>query len=80
MNSSPTVQITKCKRNRTSKKPEKSKGFNVRVLLFLTNGIKKIFTVRNVHNSMTIKTLRSDIELITGIPYHLQRLHYIDEG
>ena len=39
-----------------------------------------MFTVANVQNSMTIQILRSNIELISGIPYHLQRLHYIDDG
>jgi len=74
------VNTTTRQRNGADKKSDKFKNFKVSVLLFLTNNTKKLFTVRKVQNSMTIKSLRSTIELISGIPYYLQRLHYIDDG
>ena len=74
------VKPTKCRENSTSKKSKKLEDFKISVQLSLTNSSRKMFTVRNVQNTMTIKNLRSNIELTIGIPYHLQRIHYIDDG
>ena len=61
-------------------KSKKLKGFKLSVLFLLTGSTKKIFTIPSVQNDMTVQNVRSNIELISGIPYQLQRLRYIDDG
>ncbi|XP_040506974.1 ankyrin repeat domain-containing protein 60 isoform X3 [Gallus gallus] len=39
----------------------------------------EIFSLPQCQNDLTLKQLKSDLELLTGIPFHFQRLHYLDE-
>ncbi|OXB79272.1 UNVERIFIED_CONTAM: hypothetical protein H355_013193 [Colinus virginianus] len=39
----------------------------------------ELFSLPQCHNDLTLKKLKSDLELLTGIPFHFQRLHYLDE-
>ena len=41
---------------------------------------KEIFPVTRVYNEMKIKELKALAEFATGIPYHMQKLRYLDEG
>ncbi|XP_020390074.1 ankyrin repeat domain-containing protein 60 [Rhincodon typus] len=38
------------------------------------------FNLKKCHSNMTIGELKTNLELVTGIPTNLQRLYYIDEG
>ena len=38
------------------------------------------FTVANVSNRTEIRKLKIALELIAGIPSHLQRIMYLDQG
>ncbi|XP_040544288.1 ankyrin repeat domain-containing protein 60 isoform X2 [Gallus gallus] len=40
----------------------------------------EIFSLPQCQNDLTLKQLKSDLELLTGIPFHFQRLHYLDEN
>ena len=33
-----------------------------------------------IYNEMLIRDLKSQLEFLTGIPVHIQRLWYLDEG
>jgi hypothetical protein len=59
---------------------DKKATFKVVLCLSIPEDVKKKIPIKDVNKDMTIKTLKSNAELITGIPNHLQRLHYIDEG
>ena len=55
----------------------RGKHFNIKVKLLVT---KEVFTLKNVYNDMKIKELKSYAEFATGVPVHMQRLCYLDEG
>jgi len=74
------VKTTNCQRNCTIKKSIKLKCFNISVRLSVSDAIKNIFTFPGVQNSTTVRNLKINIELFSGIPYYLQRLHYLDDG
>ncbi|KFV40216.1 Ankyrin repeat domain-containing protein 60, partial [Tyto alba] len=40
---------------------------------------KEVFSLPQCQNDLTVKKLKSHLELLTGIPLHFQRLHYLDE-
>ncbi|NXI67611.1 ANR60 protein, partial [Anseranas semipalmata] len=50
--------------------------FGVRLCLAETN---EIFSLPRCQNDLTLKKLKSHLELLTGIPLHFQRLQYLDE-
>ncbi|XP_074646622.1 uncharacterized protein LOC141902690 isoform X2 [Tubulanus polymorphus] len=50
--------------------------FNVRIKLFTD----EIFHIKEVTGDLKIRRLKSLIEFAAGIPYHLQKLHYLDEA
>ncbi|NXC50811.1 ANR60 protein, partial [Penelope pileata] len=39
----------------------------------------ELFSLPDCQSDLTVKKLKSHIELLTGIPLHFQRLHYLDE-
>ncbi|XP_019477855.1 ankyrin repeat domain-containing protein 60 isoform X2 [Meleagris gallopavo] len=51
--------------------------FSFQLRLAETN---EIFSLPQCQNDLTLKQLKSDLELLTGIPFHFQRLHYLDEN
>ncbi|XP_072917608.1 uncharacterized protein [Hemitrygon akajei] len=55
----------------------RQRAFSLRVHLQETG---ENFQVRSCHDNMTIAQMKSQLELITGIPTNYQRLYYIDEG
>nr|XP_027802187.1 ankyrin repeat domain-containing protein 60 [Marmota flaviventris] len=40
----------------------------------------EVFRVSNCRGDTTVRELREDLDLIVGIPFNLQRLHYLDQG
>lgn len=52
-------------------------SFSVQLHLAETN---EIFSLPRCQSDLTLKKLKSHLELLTGIPLHLQRLQYLDEG
>ncbi|XP_040431865.1 ankyrin repeat domain-containing protein 60 [Cygnus olor] len=50
--------------------------FGVRICLAETN---EMFSLPQCQNDLTLKKLKSHLELLTGIPLHFQRLQYLDE-
>ncbi|NWR60719.1 ANR60 protein, partial [Bucorvus abyssinicus] len=52
-------------------------SFSVQLHLAETN---EIFSLPQSQNDLTLKKLKSHLELLTGIPLHLQRLQYLDEA
>ncbi|KAF1412589.1 Ankyrin repeat domain-containing protein 60, partial [Spheniscus magellanicus] len=50
--------------------------FSVQLRLAETN---EIFSLPRCQNDLTLKKLKSHLELLTGIPLHFQRLQYLDE-
>nr|XP_040130811.1 ankyrin repeat domain-containing protein 60 isoform X3 [Ictidomys tridecemlineatus] len=40
----------------------------------------EVFRVSNCCGDTTVRELREDLDLIVGIPFNLQRLHYLDQG
>ncbi|XP_042657199.1 ankyrin repeat domain-containing protein 60 [Tyto alba] len=50
--------------------------FRVQLHLAETN---EVFSLPQCQNDLTVKKLKSHLELLTGIPLHFQRLHYLDE-
>ncbi|XP_015737206.1 ankyrin repeat domain-containing protein 60 isoform X3 [Coturnix japonica] len=52
------------------------KTFRIQLQIAETN---EIFSLPRCQNDLTLKQLKSDLELLTGIPFHFQRLHYLDE-
>ncbi|XP_074965271.1 ankyrin repeat domain-containing protein 60 [Phalacrocorax aristotelis] len=51
--------------------------FGVQLHLVETN---EIFSLPRCQNDLTLKKLKSHLELLAGIPLHLQRLQYLDEA
>ncbi|KAM6194737.1 ankyrin repeat domain-containing protein 60 [Sarcoramphus papa] len=51
--------------------------FSVQLHLAETN---EIFSLPQCQNDLTLKKLKSHLELLTGIPFHFQRLQYLDEA
>ena len=58
-------------------KKERHKFFCIMIHLLDTN---EKFTLKKIYNDMTIRQLKEYAEFVTGIPYNLQRLTYLDEG
>ena len=54
-----------------------TKLFDIKVLLINT---REVFTVTAVSNKTEIRLLKIRLELIAGIPSHLQRIMYLDQG
>ncbi|KFO84593.1 Ankyrin repeat domain-containing protein 60, partial [Buceros rhinoceros silvestris] len=52
-------------------------SFSVQLHLAETN---EIFSLPRCQSDLTLKKLKSHLELLTGIPLHLQRLQYLDEA
>ncbi|XP_071616069.1 ankyrin repeat domain-containing protein 60 [Heliangelus exortis] len=50
--------------------------FSVQLCLVET---AEIFSLPQCQNDLTLKKLKSHLELLTGIPFHFQRLQYLDE-
>ncbi|NXF42833.1 ANR60 protein, partial [Oceanites oceanicus] len=50
--------------------------FSVQLRLVETD---EIFSLPHCENDLTLKKLKSHLELLTGIPLHFQRLQYLDE-
>ena len=40
----------------------------------------EVFTIDTVYNEMKVRELKGLNEFYCGIPFHLQKLHYLDEG
>lgn len=40
----------------------------------------ELFRVAHCRSDMTVRELKEDLELLVGIPFHLQRLQYLDRG
>jgi hypothetical protein len=57
-----------------------SRTFKLSVCVFLGENATKLYTVKGVNAEMAVKTFRKTVELIAGIPYSIQRLHYLDDG
>ena len=56
---------------------EKEKNvFNIHVKLFTDEK----FPLKNVSNDMKIRELKQYMEFATGIPVHMQRISYLDDG
>ncbi|NXJ91604.1 ANR60 protein, partial [Corythaixoides concolor] len=53
-----------------------ARTFSVQLCLAETN---EIFSLPRCQNDLTLKKLKSHLELLTGIPLHFQRLQYLDE-
>ncbi|XP_064640528.1 GA-binding protein subunit beta-2-like isoform X2 [Lineus longissimus] len=54
----------------------KDKAFKIKVKLHTD----EVFHVNNVSSDMKISELKGQVEFACGIPYHLQKLHYLDDG
>ncbi|NXH19364.1 ANR60 protein, partial [Bucco capensis] len=52
-------------------------NFSVQLHLVETN---EIFSLPQCHHDLTLKKLKSRLELLTGIPLNFQRLQYLDEA
>ena len=72
------------KRNRPQNKSATTSGmglrdrfFNISVKLLPTH---ESFQIKKVSNEMKISELKKEVEFASGIPYHMQRLCYLDEG
>ncbi|NXI98585.1 ANR60 protein, partial [Psophia crepitans] len=50
--------------------------FSVQLCLAETN---EVFSLPRCQDDLMLKKLKSHLELLTGIPLHFQRLHYLDE-
>lgn len=55
-------------------------SFKVGVCLRLSKDTTMKFTVKDVNKEMSVSAFKDRTEMTTGIPTHLQRIHYIDEG
>ncbi|NXL41007.1 ANR60 protein, partial [Podilymbus podiceps] len=53
------------------------RAFSVQLRLAETN---EIFSLPRCQSDLTLKKLKSHLELLTGIPLHFQRLQYLDEA
>ncbi|XP_076469945.1 uncharacterized protein LOC143300242 [Babylonia areolata] len=51
--------------------------FKVQVKLIPTD---EVFTLNQIHNDMKISELKEYLEFATGLPTHIQRVSYLDEG
>ncbi|NWX20217.1 ANR60 protein, partial [Aegotheles bennettii] len=51
--------------------------FSVQLCLVETN---ENFSLPQCQSDLTLKKLKSHLELVTGIPFHFQRLQYLDEA
>lgn len=40
----------------------------------------ELFRVANCRNDMTVRELKEELDLMVGIPFNLQRLHFLDRG
>lgn len=51
--------------------------FSLRVKLEETG---ELFRVANCRSDMTVRELKEELDLMVGIPFNLQRLHFLDQG
>jgi len=63
-------------RSRALTKDRDKTSFTIFVRLF-TN---EKFTLKNISADMKIKDLKMYMEFATGVPVHMQRISYLDEG
>ncbi|XP_044515570.1 ankyrin repeat domain-containing protein 60 [Gracilinanus agilis] len=54
-----------------------AKQFSLRVRLEETG---EIFRLHNCRHETTLRELREELDLVSGIPYHFQRVCYLDQG
>lgn len=40
----------------------------------------ELFRVANCRSDMTVRELKEELDLMVGIPFNLQRLHFLDQG
>ncbi|KAM4841625.1 ankyrin repeat domain-containing protein 60 isoform 2-T2 [Thomomys bottae] len=40
----------------------------------------EIFRIPNCHSDMTVRELKEELDLMVGVPFNLQYLHYLDKG
>ncbi|XP_002734569.1 uncharacterized protein LOC100374676 [Saccoglossus kowalevskii] len=65
----------------TSKKSKKQEQTKVKLFpLKLKSYTNEVFHLKNIHHDMSIRELKKSVEFVSGIPSHLQRLTYLDEG
>ena len=57
-------------------KDKANPSFNMRIKLFTD----EIFPLHNITGDMKVADLKKFVEFATGIPTHLQRISYLDEG
>jgi len=57
-------------------KDKSNPPFNMRIKLFTD----EVFPLQNITADMKISDLKKYVEFATGIPVHLQRISYLDEG
>ena len=55
----------------------RDKFFKIFVKLIPT---QESFEIKKVANEMKVSELKKEVEFASGIPYHMQRLRYLDEG
>jgi len=54
-----------------------TRTYNIKINLVDTG---EVFIVTNVSNKTEIRNLKTNLELVAGIPSHLQRIMYLDQG
>ena len=54
-----------------------TRSYDIKISLGDTS---EVFRVTNVSNKTQIHNLKTHLELIAGIPSHLQRIMYLDQG
>jgi hypothetical protein len=57
-------------------KDKSNPPFNMRIKLFTD----EVFPLQNITADMKISDLKKYVEFATGVPVHLQRISYLDEG
>lgn len=63
-------------KSRAQTRDKEKTVFNIYVRLFT----EEKFPLKNVSNDMKIKELKQYMEFATGIPVHMQRISYLDDG
>lgn len=70
------MSINRSKKRAQTTKDREKHVFNIFVRLF--TGEK--FPIKNISNEMKIRDLKMYMEFATGVPVHMQRISYLDEG
>ena len=63
-------------KSRVQTRDKEKNAFNIHVKLFTDEK----FPLKNVSNDMKIRELKQYMEFATGIPVHMQRISYLDDG